>query len=99
MKTALITTCIRPPRVLDLMRRYDPDVRFFVAGDLKSDDDEMLEWAGSMDEVVYLSADVQKHHKYKCSEIDWLELHSAPGARVVVGFAMGRRGHRYLGRR
>ena len=31
MKTALITTTINVPRVLELYCKLDPDVRFFVA--------------------------------------------------------------------
>lgn len=36
MKTALITTTINVPTVLALYRKYGPDVRFFVAVDLKT---------------------------------------------------------------
>ena len=36
MNTALVTTTINVPKVLSLYRRLDRDVRFFVAGDLKT---------------------------------------------------------------
>lgn len=36
MKTALITTTINIPKVLELYRAHDPDVRFFVEGDQKT---------------------------------------------------------------
>jgi hypothetical protein len=67
MKTALITTCIRPPRVLELMRGYDPNVKFFVAGDKKSDTAEMREWANGVGNTEYLSPEDQL--KYKCSGV------------------------------
>jgi hypothetical protein len=69
MKTALVATTIHVPRILDLLRRYDPDVRFFIAGDQKSPDAGMLEWMSGMDNAVWLSADSQKYLGYKCSEL------------------------------
>lgn len=65
MKTALITTTINVPHVLALYRKYGPDVRFFVAGDLKTPDAAAM---GS-DAPHYMSADYQKSLGYKCSAL------------------------------
>jgi hypothetical protein len=62
MKTALITTTINVPRVLSLYRAYDPDVMFFVAGDLKTPD-ETKEFCDSLGNCVYLHPDEDKHWK------------------------------------
>lgn len=41
MRTALITTTINVPTVLELYRQHGPDVAFFVAGDQKSPHDDV----------------------------------------------------------
>ena len=47
MKTALVTTTIHVPRILELMRKYDflDDVRFFITGDMKSPTQDIVDWA------------------------------------------------------
>ena len=68
MKTALITTTINVPRVLSLYRAHDPDVMFFVAGDLKTPLETDI-FCGEIDKCVYLSPELQKMHNYKSSEL------------------------------
>lgn len=53
MKTALVTTTIHVPKVLELYRAHDPDVMFFVAGDLKTPD-ETKDYCESLPNCVYL---------------------------------------------
>lgn len=65
MKVALITTTINVPQHLRLLRRYGEDVRFFIAGDLKSPHSGITNLlSGSF---YYLLPDEQK--EWKCSEI------------------------------
>jgi hypothetical protein len=72
MKTALVTTTINVPRILELLRRYDSEVRFFIAGDRKSPDTEMLEWMENMPNTVWLSTDAQCDLGYKCNhQLGW----------------------------
>ena len=69
MKTALITTTINVPRVLELYRKLDPDVRFFVAGDMKTPHDETTElcdWIGNCDFISQLR---QTRKNYEHSEL------------------------------
>lgn len=66
MKTALITTTINTPHVLALYRNYGPDVRFFVAGDLKTPT-SAIELCGAMDGCAYFGVEFQK--KWKCSDL------------------------------
>lgn len=68
MKTALVTTTIHVPRILELLRRYDDAVRFFIAGDRRSPDAEMLEWMDGMDNTVWLSAQSQQDLGYACND-------------------------------
>lgn len=69
MRVALCTTTIHRPAALHLLRRYDSEVRFFIAGDVNSPDDEILESLGGIENAVYLSADAQKELGYACSEL------------------------------
>ncbi len=65
MKTALVTTTINVPTVLELYRRHGPDVVFFVAGDLKTPDDAshfVYDLGGH-----YLWPESQK--QWKCSDL------------------------------
>jgi hypothetical protein len=66
MKTALITTTINVPTVLELYRQHGPDVAFFVAGDVKTPDYDRHKWP-PLD--GYLSPERQKSLGYKCSEL------------------------------
>ncbi len=68
MRVALITTTIYKPEVLALYRAHDPDVMFFVAGDLKTSL-ETQQFCGEMDQCIYLSPELQKMHNYKSSEL------------------------------
>ncbi len=67
MKTALITTTINVPTVLTLYRKLDPDVRVFVAADLKTPPEAQ---AFCVDlGCTYLSPAYQKSLGYACSEL------------------------------
>src|SRR5580692_8759765 len=55
MKVALVTTTVNVPRVLQLYRAHDPDVMFFVAGDLKTPP-EAKEFCASLSNCVYLDS-------------------------------------------
>jgi len=63
MKTALITTTINVPRVLSLYRAHDPDVMFFVAGDLKTPP-EAKEFCEQLGNCVYISPEAHKQWKH-----------------------------------
>lgn len=70
MRTALITTTINVPRVLELYRKLGPDVRFFVAGDKKTPR-EAYEFVLSLGENSTVCLP-ESGHKWKCSEpIGW----------------------------
>jgi hypothetical protein len=61
MKTALITTTINKPEVLALYRAHDPDVMFFVAGDLKTPP-EAEEFCRQLGNCVYIGANQNYAH-------------------------------------
>ena len=71
MRTALITTTINIPHVLTLYRKIaGPYVRFFVAGDMKSDSIETLRWCREhIPNCAFLDAVEQQSLGYKCSEL------------------------------
>ncbi len=67
MKTALILTTINKPTVLQLYRKLDPDVRVFVAADLKTPPEAQ---AFCVDlGCTYLSPEHQKSLGYACSDL------------------------------
>jgi len=68
MKTALITTVIGVPRVLSLYRAHDPDVMFFVAGDLKTPA-EAADFCEAMDNCIYITPHEQEGKYYKSSKL------------------------------
>ena len=68
MKTALITTTINVPRVLSLYRAHDPDVMFFVAGDMKTPA-EAEDFCNEMDNCIYLTAHYQDGAYHKSSAL------------------------------
>lgn len=68
MKTALITTTINIPRVLSLYRAHDPDVMFFVAGDMKTPA-EAEDFCNEMDNCIYLTAHYQDGAYHKSSAL------------------------------
>ncbi len=67
MKTALIITTINVPMVLSLYRKLDPDVRVFVAADLKTPPEAQAFCADLG--CTYLSPEYQKSLGYACSEL------------------------------
>lgn len=74
MKLALVTTTIHVPEVLRYLRAMSPpawaNVRFFIAGDLKSPHDEILKLCDQIGNAVYISPVEQQ--RWKCSEaIGW----------------------------
>ena len=68
MSTALVTTTIHVPRILELMRKYDDDVRFFVALDQKSEDlkNWIIEGYSVSNAAIFSPVEQEK---WKCSEI------------------------------
>lgn len=69
MKIALVTTTIRVPHVLRLYRRCDPDVKFFIAGDLKSPEADIGRLCDQIDPASPLTVVDQKSLLWKCSEL------------------------------
>jgi hypothetical protein len=61
VKTALATTTIHVPKVLELYRAHDPDVMFFVAGDLKTPP-EAKEFCEELGNCVYIDAEQNYAH-------------------------------------
>ena len=68
MKTALITTTVHVPTVLQLYRKLDPSVAFFVAADLKTSP-EAYELCASIPNCKIYSPDRQKELGYECSAL------------------------------
>jgi hypothetical protein len=68
MKTALITTAINVPTVLELYRQHGPDVRFFVAGDKGGPHAEIEDLANRIG-GYFLYLDPSAQTKWKCSEL------------------------------
>ena len=68
MRVALVTTTINVPRVLSLYRAHDPDVMFFVAGDLKTPK-EAEDFCEELSNCVYLSPLVQEGLYPKSSKL------------------------------
>lgn len=67
MRVALIITTVHVPTVLRLYRKLDPDVRVFVAADLKTPPEAQ---AFCVDlGCTYLSPEYQKSLGYACSEL------------------------------
>lgn len=69
MKTALITTTINVPTVLELYRQHGPDVMFFVAGDRKTPDEEVVKLLERLGPHAYYGIDSQHMLGYKCSRL------------------------------
>jgi hypothetical protein len=68
MKTALVTTTINVPRVLALYRKLDPDVMFFVAGDVKTPL-QAYEFCADIPNCEIYTPDRQRELGYECSEL------------------------------
>lgn len=69
MKTALITTTIGSAGVLRLYRSLDPSVRFFIAGDFKSNNSVLDLLVDDIGNAEYLGVTDQKKINYACSEV------------------------------
>lgn len=57
MKIALCTTTIHVPHALKLLRKCSSDVQFFIAGDRKSPDLEIVDMLADVSNHVYFGAD------------------------------------------
>jgi hypothetical protein len=68
MKTALITTTINVPTVLELYRKLDPGVKFYVAADEKTPL-EAYQFCADIPDCEIYSPDRQKELGYECSEL------------------------------
>lgn len=55
VKVALVTTCVKVPQVLRLLRKHDSATRFFIAGDLQAPHGDMLDFVEKLGNVSYLS--------------------------------------------
>lgn len=64
MKTALVLTTINVPEVLKLYRACEPNARFFVIGDRKSDDAATQKLVNSVANSVYYGIDTQANLGY-----------------------------------
>ena len=69
MKIGLITTTINVPGVLELYRKLDPDVRFFVASDMKTPHDETTELCDRIGNCDFISQLRQSRKNYEHSEL------------------------------
>jgi Reversibly glycosylated polypeptide len=69
MKTALITTTIRVPTVLETYRSINKDVSFFVTGDRKTPHNEVRSLVEGLGNAVYYSDTEQEKLGYESSEI------------------------------
>lgn len=69
MKTALITTTINVPRVLELYRKYGPDVAMFIAGDKHPRTPEIRKYCDGMEFVHFDDPERTEELDYKCSEL------------------------------
>jgi len=69
MKTVLITTTIRVPKVLEAYRRIGPDVTFIIAGDKRTPNVELRQLTKRLGNSVYLSSQDQQRLGYKSSKI------------------------------
>lgn len=68
-KTALITTTINVPTVLELYRACDPDVHFFITGDRKTPDAAVVDFLENIPSHSYYGADWQSKLGYACSDL------------------------------
>jgi hypothetical protein len=68
-KTALITTTINVPRVLELYRKIGPDVHFFVVGDRKTPHNEVRRFVQDLGNTNYYSDTDQEKLGYSCSDV------------------------------
>lgn len=70
MKIACVLTTINVPRVLALYAKHGPDVMFFVVGDRKTPDMEVVDFlTGHVPNHAYYGIDTQHRLGYKCSRL------------------------------
>lgn len=69
MKTAMITTTINVPTVLQLYRKLDPDVRFFVVGDKKTPEVDAINFCVNRAGCEFYGVERQKELGYACSDL------------------------------
>ena len=67
MKIALVTTTIQTPAVLELLRVYDPEVRFFVAFDENTPEEAVNFTAHNLPNTYPIY--IQDQQKWKCSSL------------------------------
>lgn len=68
MRIALVTTTINVPHVLKLYRALGPDVHFFIAGDRKSPDTEIVEFLQDIPGHTYYAIDWQYKLGFKTAK-------------------------------
>lgn len=68
MKTALVTTTINVPQILLHYRKLDPDVEFFVTGDLRTPA-KTLDFCDAIKKCHYYTPARQRELGYACSEL------------------------------
>ena len=70
MKIACVTTTINVPRVLALYARYSPEITFFVVGDRRTlDEDVVVFLQENVPNHVYYGIDAQYKLGYKCARL------------------------------
>lgn len=67
MKIALATTTIHVPHALKLLRKCNPDVMFFIAGDRKSPDHAIVDMLADVPNHMYFGAGWR--NEWKCSKL------------------------------
>lgn len=69
MKVALVTTTINVPRVLALYRAFGPDVMFFITGDRKTLDEQVVAFMDGLGPYAYYGIDYQHKLGWRCSTL------------------------------
>lgn len=82
MKTALVLTTINVPTVLSLYRRCNDRVHFYIVGDRKTPDAEVVKFLEDVPNHSYYGYDWQAQLGYKCH--DWIGPNSL--SRRNIGF-------------
>lgn len=69
MRISLVTTTINVPRALAAYRAIDSDVFFYVVGDKKTPDTEVVDFLDDIPNHAYYGADWQKNLGYACAPL------------------------------
>lgn len=69
MKKALVLTTVNVPTVLALYRKCDPDVHFYIMGDRKTPDTEVVKFLEGVPNHSYYGYDWQAKLGYKCHDL------------------------------